>query len=34
MSVTVFQDEDMIRELYLDLVAQGVDRRGSAIGKS
>jgi hypothetical protein len=34
MSVTVFQDdEDVIRVLYLDSVAQGVERRGSGSGK-
>jgi hypothetical protein len=34
MSVTVFQDdEDVIRVLYLDYVAQGVERRGSGSGK-
>jgi len=34
MGVTVFQDdEDVIRELYLDSVAQGAERRGSGSGK-
>jgi hypothetical protein len=33
MSVTVFQDGEVIREIYLDLVARGVGRRGGAIGK-
>ena len=33
MSATVFQDGDSIRELYLHLVAQGVERRSSVSGK-
>jgi hypothetical protein len=33
MSMAVFQDEDVIRELYLHPVAQGVERRSSASGK-